>query len=712
MQPSGSSSPNITQDKQAKEMNGENNGRNNSQIVSTCSVSSTTLRHQNRPKSCLSPQNNQQQWDIELATEIGQSLMLEIRRMQELLQEKNDSLSILSLEKADAYQKLDELTNQLKQRSIALECVKEDLWNLELEKQELTQQVDQLQQQLQKTMADQSRSLGREEKLTLELECLKQQQLVWKEDMDGSRQDKLDLVVLKKELAVLQQNQAPNIKSTAHLYMVSPGDDDVPDLHGNDQPLHLAPTRILPTASSSSPLVQHVQQQRHQRQRQYDELVIFNTTLQSSLQSANITIQELQHSLDNEQKKRMEMETLWRETQEAAEEETYLSLSTDTAPVSTSFDQQNNLSRYPPSPVEMENSEGYMIDKRYHQHTFLSLSDELSLASGALLSPTCPDVHKSTLWSSEILTTHTNLDDMGPTNASSITIISEPTHTKAPSAEHGDSIIQNNTDTYGSLWSTGSYIYQPSSTLQQQQNNSASVSSNPAFNSSTKHSDSDHRCIRALTRTMIGDWMWKYTRKVIGTKFSEKRHKRFFWLHPYSKTLYWSTQEPGLNGYQYKTKSVTIESFVVENHGGLPCLYIQTSDRDLKIECLDDSSCMDWSNSLKYLLIDSSLGMSSLIGQKPYRKKWQLTTTSILGNSKSLRRYYAKNQSAKHHSQNLPTSDCHIDSSMSSSSLYLSSPHQQFSDLTTGTAITTPHDSTIDDTNANKLACFTKSPQI
>lgn len=65
----------------------------------------------------------------------------------------------------------------------------------------------------------------------------------------------------------------------------------------------------------------------------------------------------------------------------------------------------------------------------------------------------------------------------------------------------------------------------------------------------------DDKSVSALTRTMIGDWMWKYTRKVVGSGISENKHRRFFWIHPYTQTLYWSSKEPGSNNRQSNTKS-------------------------------------------------------------------------------------------------------------------------------------------------------------
>lgn len=55
----------------------------------------------------------------------------------------------------------------------------------------------------------------------------------------------------------------------------------------------------------------------------------------------------------------------------------------------------------------------------------------------------------------------------------------------------------------------------------------------------------DPTIIHAITQTMIGEFLYKYTRKPIGKGHGERRHKRFFWVHPYTKTLYWSSADPG-----------------------------------------------------------------------------------------------------------------------------------------------------------------------
>lgn len=58
-------------------------------------------------------------------------------------------------------------------------------------------------------------------------------------------------------------------------------------------------------------------------------------------------------------------------------------------------------------------------------------------------------------------------------------------------------------------------------------------------------SSTDPAVIHSITQTMIGEFLYKYTRRVVGKGHGEKRHKRFFWVHPYTKTLYWSSADPG-----------------------------------------------------------------------------------------------------------------------------------------------------------------------
>ena len=66
----------------------------------------------------------------------------------------------------------------------------------------------------------------------------------------------------------------------------------------------------------------------------------------------------------------------------------------------------------------------------------------------------------------------------------------------------------------------------------------------------------DPNIIHAITQTMIGEYLYKYTRKAIGKGHAERRHKRFFWIHPYTKTIYWSEVDPGAsNVHESSAKS-------------------------------------------------------------------------------------------------------------------------------------------------------------
>ncbi|KAI9314414.1 hypothetical protein BX666DRAFT_450825 [Dichotomocladium elegans] len=79
-----------------------------------------------------------------------------------------------------------------------------------------------------------------------------------------------------------------------------------------------------------------------------------------------------------------------------------------------------------------------------------------------------------------------------------------------------------------------------------------------AYDTSSLRTDADPSQIGMLTQTMIGDWLWKYTHKSIGGGLSDNRHRRFFWIHPYTRTLYWSTKAPGSLGNGLNTKSATL----------------------------------------------------------------------------------------------------------------------------------------------------------
>ncbi|OAP61072.1 hypothetical protein AYL99_03273 [Fonsecaea erecta] len=121
----------------------------------------------------------------------------------------------------------------------------------------------------------------------------------------------------------------------------------------------------------------------------------------------------------------------------------------------------------------------------------------------------------------------------------------------------------------------------------------------------------DPRIIQAITQTMIGEFLWKYTRKAGRSEMSETRHRRYFWVHPYTKTLYWSDQDPQTAGRsELKAKSVQIESVeVVADDNPMPpglhrkSLEVVTPGRRVRFTASTGQRHETWFNALNYLLL-------------------------------------------------------------------------------------------------------------
>jgi Meiotic cell cortex C-terminal pleckstrin homology len=121
----------------------------------------------------------------------------------------------------------------------------------------------------------------------------------------------------------------------------------------------------------------------------------------------------------------------------------------------------------------------------------------------------------------------------------------------------------------------------------------------------------DPRMIQAITQTMIGEFLWKYTRKPGRPEMSTSRHRRYFWVHPYTRTLYWSDQDPQSAGRsELKAKSVAIESVrVVSDDNPIPpglhrkSLEVITPGRKVKFTAATGQRHETWFNALSYLLL-------------------------------------------------------------------------------------------------------------
>lgn len=123
--------------------------------------------------------------------------------------------------------------------------------------------------------------------------------------------------------------------------------------------------------------------------------------------------------------------------------------------------------------------------------------------------------------------------------------------------------------------------------------------------------NTDPRMIQAITQTMIGEYLWKYTRKTGRGELSENRHRRYFWVHPYTRTLYWSDRDPTSSGRaELRAKSVPIEAVrVVTDDNPMPpglhrkSLIIISPGRSIKFTCTTGQRHETWFNALSYLLL-------------------------------------------------------------------------------------------------------------
>ncbi|TWU74676.1 hypothetical protein ED733_004097 [Metarhizium rileyi] len=123
--------------------------------------------------------------------------------------------------------------------------------------------------------------------------------------------------------------------------------------------------------------------------------------------------------------------------------------------------------------------------------------------------------------------------------------------------------------------------------------------------------NTDPRMIQAITQTMIGEFLWKYTRKTGRGELSENRHRRYFWVHPYTRTLYWSDRDPSTAGRtELKAKSVPIEAVrVATDDNPMPpglhrkSLIIISPGRTIKFTCTTGQRHETWFNALSYLLL-------------------------------------------------------------------------------------------------------------
>ncbi|KAG5440158.1 hypothetical protein PCANB_001727 [Pneumocystis canis] len=132
----------------------------------------------------------------------------------------------------------------------------------------------------------------------------------------------------------------------------------------------------------------------------------------------------------------------------------------------------------------------------------------------------------------------------------------------------------------------------------------------------------DPKIIHSITQTMIGEYLWKYTRKHARQELSRNRHLRFFWIHPYSRSLYWCKHNPSATyGQELYAKSAFIESIkvVYDRNSHSEEIYnksiiVTTPVRAIKFTATSSNSHEIWYQALSYLVsrIDPFIERSSI----------------------------------------------------------------------------------------------------
>ncbi|AMD18961.1 HBR060Cp [Eremothecium sinecaudum] len=180
------------------------------------------------------------------------------------------------------------------------------------------------------------------------------------------------------------------------------------------------------------------------------------------------------------------------------------------------------------------------------------------------------------------------------------------------------------------------------------------------FSLMTMASLSEPSIIPALTQTVIGEYLYKYYRRL--GRFSSQsnlRHERYFWVHPYTLTLYWSTSNPVLdNPGAIKTRAAAIIGVdSVNDPNPFPAglynrsIIVKTESRELRLTCPTRQRHNIWFNALRYLVqrnmdginledVHESAGrISFLPGEDISNAASRLSTTRVTSNSsKQLRR--------------------------------------------------------------------------
>ncbi|RCH93872.1 hypothetical protein CU098_001797, partial [Rhizopus stolonifer] len=279
------------------------------------------------------PNTDRRNTDIEFATEIGQGLLLEVRKMQALLQEKEEKLRTLENQKADLERAAEAMAKQMRQREENEEKLKEETWNLELAKQELVISVTDLQTNLSKANAEQNKLAKQVNDLRSEIEQLRDREEKLNKSIEAMKQrHEQDMSSIRRHAAAIQREKADQVKQIEALtselaiakaqsrigkHVASESESNHPRVISNGDPSHsdqghsTSAVKSDTTPSSSPPSSPRQVPARNQ--------AMEVETLKTSLAHAHRMVSNLRSGLHKEKTEKFELKKLLAESQETIE---------------------------------------------------------------------------------------------------------------------------------------------------------------------------------------------------------------------------------------------------------------------------------------------------------------------------------------------------------------------------------------------------------
>ncbi|RUP47194.1 hypothetical protein BC936DRAFT_146027, partial [Jimgerdemannia flammicorona] len=279
------------------------------------------------------PRNVGNKSDIEFATEIGQGLLIEIRKFQNLLLEKEMQIKQLEISRVDNECDIELLTKQLREREESegeFSKLKEDRCNLSLANQEYKAKINELQQALNRLTGEHNKLPKQYIAVTEQLEIV--------EAAEKGKTATFEITKIRHEsaIATMRKNYARLQREKAVLKQIE-------TLHGEPETSNAKPhiqhrpgsgnssdheevevvtinhvtvdTPVIENATASTPPLSLTRSNPNPSQNQLLEV----ETLKASLGHAHRMISNLRTSIHKERTEKLEMSKLLGESQDTIE---------------------------------------------------------------------------------------------------------------------------------------------------------------------------------------------------------------------------------------------------------------------------------------------------------------------------------------------------------------------------------------------------------